>query len=211
VSNTQARVAALKKLAPMLLGNVVLPYLIYVVLGHLGFSVMVALTASAVPPVVLTVVTVLRKHRLDTMGLISLVTIAVAIATSVLSGNARFMLAKDGLFPLVLGLAMLISLLFAKPLIFFVITKVYGAENPAVLDRLSHAWRHEGYRHEVRRYTAVAGMALLVMVAVQVIGAFALPIGFALPALNVFQIVAAGALVIGIRTALRKSMRSYAA
>ena len=38
----------LAKLAPMLIGNVVLPYLIYVLLGDLGFPIMTALTASAV-------------------------------------------------------------------------------------------------------------------------------------------------------------------
>jgi uncharacterized membrane protein (DUF485 family) len=195
----------------MLIGNVALPYLIYVVLGDMGFSTMTALTASAVPPLVLTVFTALRKHRLDALGLISLITIVIAIGTSMLTGNARFMLAKDGLFPLVLSLAMLISLVIGKPLIFFVITKVYGADNPALLDRLDRAWRHEGYRHEVGRYTAVAGGVLLVMVVVQVTGAFILPIGFALPALNVFQLVATGGLVFGIRSALRRSMRGYAA
>src|SRR5437899_4799251 len=65
----------LRRLAPMLVGNVVLPYLIYLVLGTLGLSTMTALTASAIP-------------------------IAIAIGTSMLTGNARFMIAKDGLFPL---------------------------------------------------------------------------------------------------------------
>lgn len=201
----------LAKIAPMLVGNVVLPYVIYVVLGDYGFSTMTALTFSAVPPTVLTVVTALRKHRLDALGIISLIGIGVAIATSVLTGNARFMLAKDGLFPLVLGLAMLISLLIGKPLIFHVIRSVFAVDNPEVRSRLDRAWQHEGYRAEVRRYTALSGVVLLAMVVVQATGAFTLPVGFALPALNVFQIVVAGGLVIGIRTALRKSMRSYAA
>jgi hypothetical protein len=191
----------------MLIGNVGLPYLIYVVLGNMGFSTMSALTASALPPAVLTVFTALRRHRIDALGLITLCTIAVAIATAVLSGNARFMLAKDGLFPLVLGLAMLISLLFAKPLIFFVSTRVFGANNPAVLDRFYRAWRHDGYRHAVRRHTAATGCVLLVMVAVQVTGAFILPIGLALPTLNIFQLVVTAGLVMGVRRALRRSMR----
>lgn len=194
----------------MLIGNVVLPYLIYVVLGDNGFSTMTALTASAIPPVILTVFTALRKHRLDLLGIISLITIVIAIATSMLTGNARFMLAKDGLLPLVIGLAMLISLLFAKPLIYQVTRKVFGVDNPAVIDRLDRAWRHEGYRQQVRRCTAVAGVVLLFMVAIQVGGAFTLPIGVALPVLNVTQLVLAGALVVGIRTVLRRSMRGYA-
>jgi intracellular septation protein A len=205
-----AHLRGLARMAPMLIGNVVLPYLIYLVLGNSGFSTMTALTASAVPALVFTVFTALRKHRLDALGLISLFTIVIAIVTSMLTGNARFMLAKDGLFPLILGLAMLVSLLMAKPLIFHVIRKVFGVDNPAVVDRLDRAWRHEGYRHEVRRYTAVAGLVLLVMVTIQVVGAFALPIGFALPALNIAQLVISAALVFGIRTALRRSMRGYA-
>jgi intracellular septation protein A len=199
------------KFAPMLLGNVVLPYLIYVVLGDAGFSTMTALLASAVPPVVLTVFTALRRHRLDAVGMISLITIVIAIGTSVLTGNARFMLAKDGLFPLVLGLAMLVSLLIGKPLIFHVIRLVTGVDNPEVLGRLDRAWRYEGYRTQVRRYTALCGIVLLAMVLAQVTGAFTLPVGFAVPALNVFQIAVSAALVIGVRTALRRSMRTYAA
>ena len=201
----------LAKFAPMLLGNIVLPYLIYVVLGDNGFSTMTALLASAVPPVVLTVFTALRRHRLDALGIISLITIAIAIGTSVLTGNARFMLAKDGLFPLVLGLAMLISLLIGKPLIFHVIRLVAGVDNPDLLARLHRAWRHEGYRTQLRRYTALSGLVLLAMVLAQVTGAFTLPVGFAMPALNVLQIAVSSALVIGVRTALRRSTQTYAA
>ncbi|HJP79925.1 MAG TPA: VC0807 family protein [Pseudonocardiaceae bacterium] len=211
IAAAPARVQALAKLAPMMAGNIVLPYLIYLVGTHLGLSTMTALTVSAIPPVVLTVFTALRKHRLDALGLISLVTIATAIATAMLTGNARFMLAKDGLFPLVLGLAMLVSLLAGKPLIFYVISKVFAVDNAEVAQRLDQAWRHEGYRHALRRYTAIAGVGLLAMVVVDVSGAFTLPIGFALPALNVFQIVVSSALVIGIRTGLRRSMRAYTA
>ncbi|HEY4022996.1 MAG TPA: VC0807 family protein [Pseudonocardiaceae bacterium] len=200
----------LVRIAPMLIGYVAVPYLIYAVLSHNGFSTMTALTASAIPPVAFTLFTALRKHRIDALGVISLFTIVIAIGTSTLTGNARFMLAKDGLFPLVLGLAMLISLLLGKPLIFYVIRRVFGVDNPAVVDRLDRAWRHEGYRHEVRRYTAIAGVVLLAMVVAEVSGAFTLPIGFALPALNVLQLVVSGALVIGIRVALRKSMQHYA-
>ncbi len=201
----------LAKLAPMLLGNIVLPYLIYVVLGDNGFSTMTALLASALPPVVLTVFTALRKHRLDALGIISLITIAIAIGTSVLTGNARFMLAKDGLFPLVLGLAMLVSLLIGKPLIFHVIRLVAGVDNPDLLARLHRAWQHEGYRTQLRRYTALSGLVLLAMVLAQVTGAFTLPVGFAMPALNVMQIAVSAALVFGVRTALRRSMQTYVA
>lgn len=210
IEATGAHLRGLAKMAPMLIGNVALPYLIYVVLGDNGFSTMTALTVSAIPPVILTVFTALRKHRLDALGIISLVTIVIATATSALTGNARFMLAKDGLLPLVLGLAMLVSLLLSKPLIYQVTRKVFGVDNPDVVDRLDRAWRHQEYRNQVRRYTALAGVVLLVMVAIQVGGAFTLPIGVALPVLNVTQLVLAGGLVIGIRTALRKSMRGYA-
>jgi len=43
------------------------PYLIYVVLGNMGFSTMSALTATPCPAV-LTVFTRLRKHRIDALG-----------------------------------------------------------------------------------------------------------------------------------------------
>ncbi|HEY4458430.1 MAG TPA: VC0807 family protein [Pseudonocardiaceae bacterium] len=205
----QAKLAGLRKLAPMLIGNVVLPYVIYLVLGDLGLSTMTALTASAIPPVVLTVITALRSHRIDALGILSLITIAIAIGTSMLTGNARFMIAKDGLFPLILGTAMLVSLVVGKTPIFHLLRRVFAGNDPAVAEKLSSAWRHEGYRRALRRYTALAGLTLLGLVAVQVTGAFTLPIGFALPALNVVQIAVATGLIIGIRTALRKVAQTY--
>jgi intracellular septation protein A len=209
VKAAQSKVAGLRALAPVLVGNAVLPYVIYLVLGDLGLSTMTALTASAIPPLVLTVVTALRGHRLDALGILSLTTIAIAIGTSVLTGNARFMIAKDGLFPLILGTAMLVSLVVGKTPIFHLMRRMFAGGDPAVTAKLASAWRHEGYRHALRRYTALAGLALLGLVAVQVTGAFTLPIGFALPALNVVQIVVATGLVVGIRTALRKVARTY--
>lgn len=194
----------------MLVGNVLLPYLIYVILGNNGFSVITALTVSAMPPVVLTVFTALRKHKLDMIGMLSLATIVIAIGVSMLSGNPRFVLAKDGLIPLVLGSAMLGSLLLGKPLIFHVIRTVFAADNPAVRDRLDRAWAHPGYRREVRNYTALSGAVLLIMVTIQVTCAFTLPIGFAIPMLSVLQIVVSTALVMAIRHALGKNMRRYA-
>jgi intracellular septation protein A len=209
VKSGQDRVRGLAKLAPILIGYVALPYVIYLVLGDLGLSTMTALTASAIPPAVLTVFTALRRHRLDALGMISLATIVVAIGTSMLTGNARFMLAKDCLIPLILGLAMLISLVVGKTPIFHAMRTMFAGDDPAVAQRLERAWRFEGYRHALRRYTALAGVVLLALVVVHVAGAFTLPIGFALPALNVLQLVVAAGLVIGIRTSLRKTMESY--
>ena len=205
----QAKLAGLRRLAPMLIGNVVLPYVIYLVLGDFGLSTMTALTASAIPPVVLTVFTALRRHRLDALGMLSLITIAIAIGTSMLTGNARFMIAKDGLFPLILGAAMLISLVVGKTPIFHLMRRMFAGEDPTVAEKLSSAWRHEGYRRALRRYTALAGLVLLGLVVVQVTGAFTLPIGFALPALNIVQIAVAAGLVIGIRHALRRIAKAY--
>lgn len=207
----QSKLNGLRKLAPMLIGNALLPYLIYLVLSNSGLSTMTALTASAIPPVVLTAFTALRSHRLDALGILSLITIAIAIGTSMLTGNARFMIAKDGLFPLVLGVAMLVSLVVGKTPIFHLMRKMFAGEDPTVAEKLASAWQHEGYRHALRRYTALAGLVLLGLVAVQVTGAFTLPVGFALPALNVVQIAVAAGLVIGIRTALRTVAKTYEA
>lgn len=206
-----SRMNGLRKVAPMLIGNALLPYLIYLVLTNTGMSTMTALTASAIPPVVLTVFTALRSHRLDAMGMLSLITIAIAIGTSMLTGNARFMIAKDGLFPLILGVAMLVSLVVGRTPIFHLMRRMFAGNDPSVAEKLSSAWQHEGYRHALRRYTALAGLTLLGLVAVQVTGAFTLPVGFALPALNVVQIAVAASLVIGIRHALRKIARTYEA
>ena len=207
----RSRMNGLRRVAPMLVGNALLPYLIYLVLTNTGTSTMTALTASAIPPVVLTVVTALRSHRLDAMGILSLITIAIAIGTSMLTGNARFMIAKDGLFPLILGVAMLVSLVVGKTPIFHLMRRMFSGNDPAVVAKLASAWQHEGYRNALRRYTALASLTLLGLVAVQVTGAFTLPVGFALPALNVVQIVVASSLVIGIRHALRRIAKTYEA
>jgi hypothetical protein len=211
VKSGQAKMNGLRKLAPMLIGNAVLPYLIYLVLSNSGMSTMTALTASAIPPVVLTVFTALRSHRLDLLGILSLITIAIAIGTSMLTGNARFMIAKDGLFPLFLGVAMLVSLVVGKTPFLHLMGRMFTVDDPSARERMADAMRFEGYRIALRRATVLAGLVLLALVAVQVTGAFTLPIGFALPALNVVQIAVSAGLVIGIRTAMRRNIAGYRA
>ena len=91
------RGAVLRQTVGSLLVDAALPYLVYVVLTGQGMSDVAALAWSALPPALNVLVQAVRHRRLNPVGVIVLVTIAAGLATSLLSGDARFAVARDAI------------------------------------------------------------------------------------------------------------------
>lgn len=203
-----AQARMLRRLAPILIGNVGLPYVVYLIVHALGVADVPALAFSAIPPAVLTIVTALRTRRIDVIGALSLGVIAVGIAASFLTGNGQFAVAKDSLFGLALGIAAVVSLVAGRPLLYQLMRVFRGTGDPAGARALERAWETDAaFRTMVRRYTAVWAVALLVIVALKLIIAFSLPVGTSLPLLQFLDPV----LWIGLITLTRKGLRPHRA
>src|ERR1700737_4113529 len=101
-----------------LIVSVALPLIAAQVLLRRGVPAVEALAIAAIFPFAQTVIGLVRARRIDPIAALSLIALVVGLATSGLTGNAAFAVAKESLFTLVFGLVFLGSLLTARPLIF---------------------------------------------------------------------------------------------
>jgi hypothetical protein len=97
--------------------NIVLPWLCYRFakspLGETG-----ALLLSTAPPILWSLVTVLRFRRLDVVSVFVIVGILLSLVTMALGGSSRVLLMRESLVTGFAGLALIASLLLPRPLMF---------------------------------------------------------------------------------------------
>lgn len=168
--------------------NLVAPIALYYGLRAAGVGIYLALIVGAVAPALSAVVTLIRRERLDFLGLFVMSMVLLSAGVSLLSGSPRFLLAKDGWLTAVSGAWMLVSVrarrpltyLFARPLLEGVTARLVGAPG-ASWDSL---WeRAPRFRRIWRVATVIWGLALLVDAAIRVGMAYTLPMDL-VPALG---------------------------
>jgi hypothetical protein len=194
--------ANVRGLLPSLLVNAGAPFVAYQVLTGNGMGAAQALTASAVFPIIGIVWGFARTRRLDIIGLVSLVFIVVGVATSLISGDPRFILIKESLITGVFGLVCLVSLLLPRPLMFYFGRQFAGAGDPARSAAFEAMWQYPRFRAVNRTITVVWGVAYVVEAAVRVALSFIVPI-------PVFLIVSP-VLALGVTIALISWTLAYA-
>ncbi|MDQ2742123.1 MAG: hypothetical protein M3Z66_07470, partial [Chloroflexota bacterium] len=111
--------------------NIVLPFLGYLVLDHEHVGTVTALAIVAIFPLGGILFGWVRTHHADTLSLLSLLFIVLGIATSFITGSARFLLLKESVFTGVFGLVFLGSLLRERPLGFYFGREFVARGNPA--------------------------------------------------------------------------------
>ena len=125
--------------------------------------------------------------------MLSLIAIIAGVATSGLTNNPAFAVAKESLFTAVFGLVFLGSLLRARPLIFQLARQYSTGDDPAAIAAWDALWERPPFRRTIRIMTAVWGCALLLEAGLRVVVAFALPVATSTivsPALGVGVVVA---------------------
>ncbi|HLH22657.1 MAG TPA: VC0807 family protein [Chloroflexota bacterium] len=167
----------LRGLLPSLLVNVAAPVLVYRFLEGRGVAVLPALMATAVCPVVGILLGWARTRRLDVIGVISLVFIALGLATSFLSADPLFFLIKESFITGLFGLVCLASLAaLPRPLMFYIGRQFVSGDNPALAARFDTFWQYALFRAAQRRITLVWGVAYVAEALVRVALALAVPI-----------------------------------
>ena len=103
-------------LLPTILSVAVLPYIIYR-LASPYMPTISALLLAAIPPALVTAIGLIRQRRLNLLGALSLVGIAVKLISALLFKDIRLILISDSLMTGVYGIIMLLSLCFGKPIL----------------------------------------------------------------------------------------------
>jgi hypothetical protein len=140
--------------------NFLLPWLAYKLAApHWGEAG--GLIASAVPPVLWSIVELARFRRVDALSVIVLIGIALSIGAMALGGSPRMLLLRESLVSGAIGVAFLFSLLMPRPLIFYLARATIARETAGGAERLNALW-HENpsFAASMRIMTAVWGAGL---------------------------------------------------
>nr|WP_241013270.1 VC0807 family protein [Burkholderia sp. Tr-20355] len=137
--------------------NLVLPWVAYrIAQPHFGETG--ALYASAVPPIVWSIVEFVRSHRVDAVAAIVLLGIVLSIIGMALGGSPRTLLMRESLASGTIGVVFLLSLFRTRPLIFYLARATVAREMDGGAAHFEAVWAAQpGLRQMLRRMTFVWG------------------------------------------------------
>jgi hypothetical protein len=168
-------------LAVTLLCDVVSPVAGYYVLRALGVSETWSLILSGLPPAAKVLVTLLRRRKIDGMGVFVLFIVGLSLVTAVLSGDPRTLLVRGGWVSLLIAAWMFGSLVFTRRPTTYQATI---ALLPGRADALEHFWEtRPSFRRVWRVLAVVWGCGTLVGCALNILMAYTLPVD-SVPALD---------------------------
>jgi hypothetical protein len=170
------------------------PLLAYSLLRARGYSEVSALVLSGVFPAFGVALTVLRHRRLDAVGALVLMGIAVGSALGLASGNARLVLIEGSVPTGIFGLVCLASLWTSRPLIYRFAIEFIGPDSPRGQE-FEDLWQYPGFRRIFGLMTIVWGVAYLAEAAARVIIVELTSAGTALAVSKVMPYAVAGLLV----------------
>ncbi|PRY00126.1 VC0807 family protein [Paraburkholderia sp. BL25I1N1] len=135
--------------------NFLLPWLAYrLALLHLGETG--ALIASAVPPIVWSLIELARFRRVDALSVIVLAGIVLSVAAMALGGSPRMLLLRESLVSGAIGVVFLLSLPMRRPLIFYLARATVAREMEGGAARFEALWQE--------RPALVSAMRLMTLV-----------------------------------------------
>lgn len=179
-----------------LLVNAVAPFVIYQLLSRFGVPTLTALAVTSVFPLSGLLLAWARNRRLDGIGLVTLVVIAIGLAALVLSHDPRLYLVNVSFSTGAFGAVCLTSLGLRRPLMFYVGRQLSSGDDPMRLAEYDGLWRSARFRRTLRVITLAWGLAYVVEAAVRALIAWTLPAGIVLIAAPLFAYGVFGLLLI---------------
>ena len=157
--------------------NAVFPLVIFQLLkSYTNLSDFWALVLSGIPPMLDTIVGVVRKGRVDLIAGLSLLSIAVSIILILLGGSPRLLLIRESYYTAAFGLAYIISFLFPKPLAFYFARHFATGNVPEKVAFFNSLWQYPAFRHGMRVSTAVWGISFILEAVIRTYLVFTLTI-----------------------------------
>lgn len=200
----------IKAMAPMLLREVAAPTLAYYALHALGVSDWGALLGGALVSGGLLVAEAVKARRLEIFSLFMLAVFTIGLATSLLSGDPRFLVAKESLATGIIGLAFLVSAVIGRPLIYYAARRMAGTEEKRAAFEAKYR-ANPVIPQTMRSLSYVWGVGLLIEAVVRVVLAYRLPISTMVWLSTALMIVSIGVLVLVTGVLGRRAKARFAA
>jgi hypothetical protein len=159
---------------PTILMNVVLPVFTYFLLEGWGWPAVPALLVSGAWPALETLVLLAMSRRLDEIGVLSLIFIALGVVAGLGFGSARLVLVKESLVTGLFGVVVLASLLLPRPVMFYFGRKFATDGTAEGLAYWNGLWRYPSFRRTQRMISVVWGVAFVAEAGLRVALSYAL-------------------------------------
>lgn len=178
----------LKQMLPGLFRDIALPVGFYYILKYLGASDVTALIAGGLVSGLVILIELIIRRVLDFIALFMMTLFVAGIATLFLTGDARFMLAKDSVGTDVAGLFFIGSAVVGRPIITEFARKAMSRErwNQFANELQSNATLRKAFRNA----TIISGFILIVEATVRLPMIYTLPISVMVIVSPVLGIVA---------------------
>lgn len=148
---------------PSILVNGVLVFVIYQLVKHLtSASEVVALLISSIPAIIATLVGLVRQWQVDVLGAFALTSIAFSILLTFLTGDPKLFLIREGMFSVFFGIICLVSLLFPKPIWYYIIRYFTTGNKPDQIAVFNTTWQYQLFRVYIRNITIFWGLIYVV-------------------------------------------------
>lgn len=152
-----------RALAPMIL-DLVIPIAGFYVLHQLaGLSQVWALTLAGAAGGVWTLIHTIQRRKLDVIGLLVVLEMALTVALLFISNDPRLVAAKPSFYTLLAALYLLSTCVFGRPLVYVAATPMATDGDPDRTVAYEQAWvRSKPFRARERAVTAAFGLAALI-------------------------------------------------
>lgn len=162
----------------------------YYLLRGLHVTVFWALTVPAIAVAVVAVAGTVRRRRIDMIGALVLVELAITIALSLITRSARIAAVREPLYVLAAGAFCLVTLLQRRPLTDRSTARLASFGDPKRKAAFEYAWRHvPQYRRWQRTLTASIGLIMVASSAIRAMLIAAVPSGDLVHAIDVSNTV----------------------
>lgn len=151
-------------LLPSILLNGVCVFVVYQLAKHFtSASDVVALFLSALPAMLGTIITLIWQRRVDVLGAFALVAIAVSLGLTFMTGDARLLLIRESFMTMLFGVICLVSLLFPKPVWYYIIGYFITGNNREQMIAYDGAWKQfSAFRVYIRNVTILWGVIYVI-------------------------------------------------
>lgn len=135
-----------------------------------------ALMASAIPPIIWSVIQLIRKRRLDALSMIVLGGIALSLLAFLGGGGYRMLQLREHLVPAVIALVLLGSVAIGRPLLVVLARSAAKRISHKEAEKLERELKSERVVRLITRLNLGVGFLLLLQVVIAVILIFVLPV-----------------------------------
>lgn len=152
-----------------------LPWIAVFVLQRLGIALVTALAVSTIFPLGHGIFSLVRRHRLDAIGILNLAFLVASIGVTFFTGDIHFVLLRGVLVTAAFSLVCIGSLAAPRPLMFYLGRQLSTRDDPVLEADWNARWQYAHFRWVMRLITLVWGLGYALEVVLRVIVAYRLP------------------------------------